>query len=160
MEDRSAALMEQRTDSRAYNESELVSIKTTLNLPYYTSSADYERAYGSIEVDGITYQYVKRRVYQDTLELLCLPNVTIRDIKEAKNNIAKQAADGSTSSPLKKGGSVGKIAIPDFFNQAPLTYSVGVPEAKCTFARSFDARLAIGHLTLPDQPPRLLQCTS
>ena len=74
MQSSSDAYLEKQVDQNKYNEDELITIKTKLNLPYYISSDQYERAYGSINIDGTNYQYVKRRVHNDTLELLCLPN--------------------------------------------------------------------------------------
>ena len=115
MERGSEAVLEKKLDKQEYNDDELLSIKTKLNLPYYTSSADFERAYGSIRIDGVVYEYVKKRVYNDTLELLCLPNVAKTKLQDVKNDLAKFAADGQTSLPVKKGSAILKISLPDFF---------------------------------------------
>lgn len=114
MQTDNAVAIENQVDKKQYSNDELVSIKTTLNLPYYTSSPDYERAYGSINIDGKDYEYVKRRVYNDTLELLCLPNHTKTKLKAASNDIAKASADGQASTPNKKNGTTVKISLPDF----------------------------------------------
>ena len=109
------AQVEARIDEREYDEAELISIKTTLNLPYYNSSPDFERTYGSININGIDYEYVKRRVYQDTVELLCLPNHDKTKLNAVSGQMAKGVADGA-STPLKKATSF-KISLPDFFQQ-------------------------------------------
>ena len=75
MQERHASVLEKKLDRQQYNDKDLITIKTALDLPYYASSTDYERAYGSVEVNGVTYEYVKRRVHRDTLELLCLPHI-------------------------------------------------------------------------------------
>ncbi len=109
-----ATAIENKVDKKEYNDDELISIKTTLHLPYYTSSSTYERAYGSINIDGKDYEYVKRRVHNDTLEVLCLPNSDKTKLKAAGNEMAKASADGQTSTPTKKSGTTVKISLPDF----------------------------------------------
>lgn len=106
------AAIETKADRQEYSDDELVSVKTVLNLPYYTSSKDFERAYGSININGIDYEYVKRRVHNDTLELLCLPNAGKTKLKATENELAKGASEGSTL-PNKKSTSL-KISLPDF----------------------------------------------
>lgn len=107
--------MQKQVDKNNYSNSELISIKTTLNLPYYSSSANYERAYGSVTINGVSYEYVKRRVYKDTMELLCLPNAAKTNLQAAKNEITKSLADAQASTSGKKNHSTVKISLPDFF---------------------------------------------
>lgn len=113
MQSDSNASLERRVDKNDYNENELISIKTKLNLPYYNSSEKYERAYGSVNINGTNYQYVKRRVHNDTLELLCLPNQTTTKLQEVKKELTKSLADGQAPAP-KKNTTI-KISLPDFF---------------------------------------------
>lgn len=107
------AAIETKVDEQAYTDDELISVKTVLNLPYYTSSDDYERAYGSININGEEYEYVKRRVHNDTLELLCLPNHDKTALKAVSNDITRASADGNVA-PTKKSGTTLKISLPDF----------------------------------------------
>ena len=109
--------MEQKLDNNDYNNEELISIKTVLNLPYYSSSPEFERTYGSVNIDGVVYEYVKKRVYNDTLELLCLPNKTKTKLHDIKNDITKSTADADASLPLKKGSTTLKISLPDYCQQ-------------------------------------------
>ncbi|HEY0057945.1 MAG TPA: hypothetical protein VGB56_02360 [Flavisolibacter sp.] len=155
LEKQSKAAMDQLADNKGYNPGELISIKTTLHLPYYTGSASYERAYGSIEVSGVTYQYVMRRVYQDTLELLCLPNGDVQKIKEAKNSIAGQSADAGSTAPHK---TVVKVLLPDLFHHSATQYMLPISPVKNVYGPGQPVITTSGHLSQPDQPPRLLQC--
>jgi hypothetical protein len=107
--------IEARIDQQEYDDAELISIKTTLNLPYYNSSPEFERAYGSISINGVDHEYVKRRVYQDTLELLCLPNHQKTKLNTVSNEITKAVNDGAAS-PVKKGITF-KISLPDYCQQ-------------------------------------------
>lgn len=113
MQNSSDAYLEKQVDKNNYDRQELISIKTKLDLPYYTSSSQYERAYGSINIDGVNYQYVKRRVYKDTLEVLCLPNHTKTKLQSVKNELTKDLADQESTTP-KKNTTI-KITLPDFF---------------------------------------------
>ncbi len=106
--------IEQEVDNRRYSKADLISIKTKLNLPYYSSSPNFERAYGSITVDGVAYEYVEKRVYNDTLELLCLPNGAKTAIQNLKADLTKATADGQASVPTKKGATTLKISLPDY----------------------------------------------
>lgn len=126
MEKGSEAFLEKKVDKREYSDSELISIKTGLSLPYYTSSKDFERSYGSVNINGVAYQYVKQRVYNDTLELLCLPNTVKTKLQDAKNEITKSSADGQASMPVKKGPSTLKISLPDFFQPTQTFSSLSV----------------------------------
>ena len=67
LQHRQTAILTARLDKEAYAEADLISIKTPIALPYYTNSAEYERIDGTIEMDGVAYHYVKRRVYNDSL---------------------------------------------------------------------------------------------
>ncbi|HET7898375.1 MAG TPA: hypothetical protein VFL47_11905 [Flavisolibacter sp.] len=113
------ALIEKKLDHNAYSNDELLSIKTKLNLPYYTSSSRFERAYGTVNIKGVVYTYVKQRVYNDTLELLCLPDAAKTKLQTVKNELTKSAADGQASLPLKKSADV-KISLPDFCQSLPI----------------------------------------
>lgn len=113
MQESSTAVVEQKIEQNNYADSELLSVKTTLHLPYYSGSIAFERAYGSITVNGVDYEYVKRRVYNDTLELLCLPNHDKTKLQNVSNELAKSTADDNASLPLKKSATQ-KISLPDF----------------------------------------------
>jgi hypothetical protein len=86
--------LEAKFDLGEYDESELISIKTASHLPYYNSSSEqFERWDGQIIVNGIQYKYVKRRFFNDSVELLCIPNVTAMKIKEAKQDFYRASND-------------------------------------------------------------------
>ena len=121
--------VEHRVDKREYRNDELVSIKTKLDLPYYTSSPDYERAYGSMTVNGKDYDYVMRRVLNDTLELLCLPNHAKTALKSASNDLARSGTDGQPATNKKI--VLLKIGFPDFF-QSIQTLEAQTATAKTT----------------------------
>jgi hypothetical protein len=77
LEDDAARRLEARLDRQQYDESQLISIKVPVtHLAYYNTSTEFQRTDGSIEIDGIPYKYVKCRLANDSLEMLCIPNTT------------------------------------------------------------------------------------
>ena len=74
--DRSDVLASQKFDEHLYADGLLTEVKIPLNLPYMQDMAAYERVDGNVEVDGIHYNYVKRKISGDTLYILCQPNYT------------------------------------------------------------------------------------
>jgi hypothetical protein len=90
-----------KVDANQYTEANLTEIKIKLNLPYLADWAAYERFDGEIEVKGIHYNYVKRKVSQDTLYLLCLPNELKTELYKVKNDYAVKANDLPTEKQNK-----------------------------------------------------------
>jgi hypothetical protein len=157
MQDRQASLLEAQLDRQQYSEDELISIKTPLHLPYYSSSPDFERAYGSIEVDGITYEYVKRRVHQDTLELLCLPNHGKMQLQSAEREFFKLSLDATAAQNGKKPVTL-KISLPDFCQDLPafsLDALTAAPIKHTAFNTIF---LPAGYSSIGEHPPQQLPC--
>jgi len=77
-------------DESKYDESQLLSIKVPArHLAYYNPSIQFERVDGQIEVGGIRYNYVKRRLYKDSVEMLCIPNYSAMQLDAAKNEFFK-----------------------------------------------------------------------
>lgn len=70
----SDAEINRRIELGHYKNDELLEMKVPLNVPYYSSSIEYERYYGEIELDGRFLNYVMRKVVNDTVYLLCLAN--------------------------------------------------------------------------------------
>ena len=112
--------MELALDENEYSDSQLISIKQPTNLPYYQNSKDFQRVDGEIEIGGILYKYVKSRIYNDSLELLCIPNTGKMKIQGAKDDFSKLASDFQQSNNKKKSSSDSKSfqkSISDFEDQ-------------------------------------------
>ncbi len=96
-------------DKNNYDESALLEIKVPLHTPYITGDNTYERVDGQAVVNGIRYNYVKRRIDGDTLYMLCLPDTKGTKLLAAKNEYGKQVSDipsgkKEKDAPEKKGG--------------------------------------------------------
>ena len=158
MQSNSEASIEKQVDQNKYNEQELISIKTKLNLPYYSSSSQFERAYGSITIDGNNYQYVKRRVLNDTLELLCLPNTTKTKLESVNNELTKELAEGQASTP-KKNITI-KITLPDFFQPVKPFTSPFISIARTKYFSFIDPSLPASYSPRQERPPQSRQLLS
>ncbi|MES2374139.1 MAG: hypothetical protein V4557_16300 [Bacteroidota bacterium] len=102
LETRADSKLEAKLDQNDYNDAELISIKVAANLPYLANSETYERIDGEIDIKGVTYSYVKRRLYNDSLELLCIPNMAKTGVKRAGNDFYRLANDIATNNSSKK----------------------------------------------------------
>lgn len=96
--------LELALDQDNYKDEDLITIKQPTNLPYYNDSKDFQRINGEVEVDGIKYKYVKCRVYNGFLEMLCIPNKAKMQIEQSKNDYAKIAHDFQQNDSQKKDG--------------------------------------------------------
>ncbi|KIC96004.1 hypothetical protein OI18_02095 [Flavihumibacter solisilvae] len=118
---RADARHQRRIEAGAYNESRLKVLKVPLRLPYQTDWKEYERVDGTIEIAGVYYSYVKRKISQDTLYLVCLPNDAKTSLKKASNNYG-QETNGIQGSTEKSDKSVKKPVLgSDYCEQSLLT---------------------------------------
>lgn len=84
-EQRADAAMEFRLDKELYDESELFSLTIPLNDPYLTEQG-FEHTVGEINFQGKTYRFVKRKISDGNLVLLCLPDARKMILKKASTD--------------------------------------------------------------------------
>ena len=126
--------LEARLDRNEYNESQLFSVKVPITaLSYYDgSSNNFQRVDGQIEISGVRYQYVKRRVIKDSLELLCIPNETAIKLQQVKNDFFRQVNDLQQQNQGKKSpASPVKNSSKDY---QPAAMYIAVPDALAALA--------------------------
>lgn len=120
MEVRADIQLQAQLDRRDYNEMDLIYIKVAAPLPYGTSSETFERVDGNVVINGVNYNYVKRRFYKDSLELICIPNTVKTGIQNARDEFFKLAYDLQHSSQgAKKQGANSlafKFLTTEYFN--------------------------------------------
>jgi hypothetical protein len=90
--------LESQLDQHQYNEASLIEIRVPLNMPYQNISSSFERYDGQIEYKGIHYKYVKRKVANGELVLLCLPNENRMKLQNARDEFFKLVNDLQQSS--------------------------------------------------------------
>lgn len=160
MQQKSDEALEARLDLDDYNESELIEIKIPVNMPYQTSWSEYERYDGEVEMDGISYKYVKRRLLNDTLYLRCIPNTQKMRLQTAKNDFFKNNNDIAQNNSSKKSDNAKSLALKKLiceYDEHTFSFNAG---ALSITQRSFGRCLVKGiissaHIS-PEQPPDLL----
>lgn len=152
--DQASFQIREKADHSQLVESDLTEIKIKLNLPYIKDWASYERYDGELELNGVYYSYVKRKVYHDTLFLLCVRNerktaLTAEKIAfHSTTNDLQRDGKGSKEFSLKKGPfSPEYRQIPDEYLFA-LYLVVG-----CGKVSAADCQLSDPYLLSFDQPP-------
>jgi hypothetical protein len=111
--------LQAKLDADDYSESDLISIKVPLSVPYGPNSPVFEKVDGSIEIEGTSYQYVKRRFYKDSLEVLCIPNKAKTNVRNARDAFAQLSNDFINSSSQKTSGhhhDTVKYSVDDYTN--------------------------------------------
>jgi hypothetical protein len=93
LQHRADTQLESQLDQHQYNEASLIEIRIPLNMPYQNVSSDFERYDGEIEYNGIHYKYVKRKVANGELVLLCLPNENRMRLLNARDAFFKLVND-------------------------------------------------------------------
>ncbi len=94
--------LETLLDHNTYDQSQLVELKIPMHLPYQTNWTSYQRFDGEIKLNGIIYRYVKRKVSNDTLFLMCIPNSGNMRLETAKNDFFKLTDDLAQNDNSKK----------------------------------------------------------
>ena len=145
-------------DENNYNESELVSVKMPINLPYYSNNPKFERVEGEMEINGVVYQYVERRVYNDSLEIRVLPNQDRLHIKNAKESFDKLASDFDQKLTDKKSVPVNKSSVKvisfDYIDQENKWSLTKIIPRKMVIGPHFDERLLSICLPIQAPPPK------
>ena len=116
-----------RLDSEGYSDAELSEIKVPLGLPYLTYRKSFERVNGEIVINGVHYNYVKRKISNDTLYLQCLPNFTKTKLSEAETKFASETGNNSTDS---KGNAIKKFSLSYEYSQQLPNYELEFPLMK------------------------------
>ncbi len=160
LQEESDIQLEARLDNDDYDESQLIELRVPINLPYHNDWKSFERYNGEIEIDGIHYKYVKRKVEKDELVLLCLPNTEKQLLQTARDNFFKLVNDLQQNNPGKKSGNNHtesfKNLFSDYqqeknnwtFSQLSLNYSFN--------AHSGISFIHSGFSSSPEQPPEVL----
>ncbi len=139
-------------DKTAYNDKDLVEVKVPLNMPYITDK-EYERVDGQLEYNGFHYNYVKRKVTNDTLYVLCLPNVSKTQLYNAKAAYSKEVNDIPGSK--KSTEIIKKISFVSEYNCTANQYNINPFVAVFTInPYNVPLRLPDNLLSVPEQPPK------
>lgn len=107
MEAQVDATLQASLDKEQYNESNLVELRIPINLPYYNDWDEFESYDGETTINGQHYRYVKRKVVNGELILLCIPNKDKTKLASAGNEYFKKINDLQNPSGKKSSGKEG-----------------------------------------------------
>ena len=141
--------------SNNFNDEELISIKIAAELPPYTTeSQDYEWKDGELAVNGNIYKYVKRKIFKDSIEFLCLPHEGKMKVENAREEFFKLCNDLQASNQQQ--APVNKIVKPFVFEAIPqlqpFSLNLQLPGTQMHHLL-IDAALQEVYLSAPAQPP-------
>lgn len=85
--------MAEKLDAENYKDSETITIKVPVTVPYATDSRDFERIEGEFEYNGEFYRMVKQKLLQDTLFIVCVKDYENKKINQALSSFVKTFSD-------------------------------------------------------------------
>jgi hypothetical protein len=151
--------IEKALDNNQYNEEDLITIKIPILVPYQVERKDFERYNGEVTIDGKIYKYVKRKVCDGNLILLCLPDHNKMHLETAKNNLLKNSND-LQNTDSKKSDNSKSTSGKDLSNE----YYQNIAEYRIAFYNVLRdhaflnqvSPLSTGLHSSPEQPPELI----
>ena len=144
-------------DKQEYNDADLITLTVPLSMPYLQDSKDFERKDGEITLNGKVYHYVKQKVSQGNLVLMCLPDNEKTHLKSAKDDFFKLANELQNNNTASKNtgdhSQVVKFSVSDYEEmQTSISIFAFAPETKL-FSSYFNYALLKGEGAAPEQPP-------
>ncbi len=155
MQDHADQKLESRIDNNDYDESQLIEIRVALNMPYQERFTDFERHYGEVNMDGIVYSYVKRKIEGDILILKCIPNDSKQLLIKTADDLTKSNSGQDQDNPGKKQtNSFAKVVSGDYEDQTQCCSLSGTDLAGNKFTLKFSSALKDILIKTPHQPPK------
>jgi len=111
--------MIQMLDAEDYSDSETITIKIPISIPYAADSKSFERVDGKFEHDGEFYRLVKQKLSEDTLYVVCVKDHENKVIEEAMTSFVKTFTDKPADSHSNS-----KIIISFIKDYLPQTFAL------------------------------------
>jgi len=110
-ESREETRLESRLEDGRYDRSQLILVKISAgHLPYGNASTAFDREGGKVDIGNLHYRYIGKRLYNDSVEFLCLPDGEANRFQNVKNNFFSLVNDLQNTGHSKAPGSPGKMA--------------------------------------------------
>lgn len=95
--------MSKALDSDIYDQSNTITIKVAVSIPYMIDQSEFERANGQFKHNGELYRMVKQRYAKDTLTVVCVKDMEHKKIDVALADYVKTFTDkGTDTKPTSK----------------------------------------------------------
>lgn len=134
LQQKAASQIIEQLDNGSYQSADLIEVKIPYPLPYAANWPDYQRFDGEADINGIHYNYVKRKMSNDTLYLLCIPNREKTKLAAAKNDYFNAVNEVTNPSQGKKSPVPFNTIQKSFsseYNQLVQDYQLPAPAAQC-----------------------------
>jgi hypothetical protein len=159
LQDRAGVQLQSRVDRHQYDLSQLISLKFPVtHLSYYNNSPSFERADGQIEINGVPCEYVQMRIYNDSLEFLCLPNQAALKLRASKDDYFKLVNDIERPVHSRQPGStpgVSKSFVGDPYTVTEAFRFNELSFAVVVLTRPLSVRIPSISLAVDERPPVL-----
>lgn len=148
--------LEAMLDGNQYEDSQLIELKIPTHIPYQTSWASFERYDGEVKMNGTIYKYVKRKVANDTLYLMCIPNAKKMQLETVRDDFFKNTnglAQNNHSDKSSKSSSF-KNSMSDYDANAFIFNLNVTHKSSYDFAHIYQVNILLSapHIS-PEQPP-------
>lgn len=147
--------MEAMLDKTDYLETDLVTIRIPLSLPYQTDTDGFERISGEVSYEGKVYKYVKRKMENGYFVLKCLPDHDKMQLEQRNSVLLKNNLDQTQNSSEKptSGNNVAKYVFSEFEQNifsVKINTTLTLPDIYGTYEEPEYYSLKI---SAPGQPP-------
>lgn len=88
--------MSKALDSDRYDQSNTITLKVAVSIPYMPDQDDFDRVNGQYEYNGELYRMVKQRYAKDTLTVICVKDTEHKKIDLALSDYVKTFTDKAT----------------------------------------------------------------
>ena len=157
MEEQADQELVSKLDRQQYDESSLIELRVPLNAPYLnrSSSSGFERIDGELNVNGVLYKYVKRKVENGELVLLCIPNENKTKIQNSRAEFFKLVNDLNQSSEGKSKNTASYKSFVTEYRQENNSWHIAAIQAVSSVTSASIVLFANdGFHSIPEQPPR------
>jgi len=160
VESHEETLLESRLEDGRYDRSQLILVKISADhLPYSNASTSFDREGGKVDIGNLHYRYVGKRLFNDSVEFLCLPDREASRFQNVKNSLLSLVNDlqNTGHSKVPGSGNSGKIASNVLKVCFPVPHGLtvnGFPVLLSHAAAYAGTTLSPGYSRISKQPPR------
>jgi len=106
--------MRRTLDADVYDQSQSITLKVSVSIPYMPDQVDFSRATGKFEHQGHLYRIVKQRYAQDTLTVICVRDIEHEKIDTMLTDYVKTFTDNATHESKGTGSKFSITFIKDY----------------------------------------------
>jgi hypothetical protein len=148
--------MESRLDKDQYDVNDLISITVPLDNPYQLEQRNFQRIDGEFNFQGKNFKYVKRKVTDGKLILLCIPDARKMVLKKGKAEYGNAANDiNGNSRGSSRSGTQKSFGGNDYTFETFQLDTSRLPVFHTSILNGFvDSKLVSAQVPAPGKPPK------